>query len=90
MDGGVQQANQAMEALQQINGSVKRVVDMIQGIAAATRSQSQATETISVRVEQIAQMARDNSGHIDRTAQASHDLQKLSSHFQQVVSRFKV
>jgi len=87
---GVEQANQAMQALQQINGSVKRVVDMIQGIAAATRSQSQATDTITVRVEEISEMAKDNSKHIDQTTQSSHDLHKLSAHLQQLVSHFKV
>jgi methyl-accepting chemotaxis protein len=90
VEGGVEQANQAMEALQQINGSVKRVVEMIQGIAAATRSQSQATDTITIRVEKISEMAKDNSLHIDQTTQASHDLHKLSAHFQQLVSRFQV
>jgi methyl-accepting chemotaxis protein len=90
VEEGVVQAGQAMQALQQINGGVKRVVEMIQGIAAATRSQSQATEAITSRVEQIAQMARDNSTHIDRTTQASHDLHTLSAHFQKVVSRFRV
>jgi len=90
MEGGVDQANQAMQALQQINGSVKRVVEMIQGIAAATRSQSQATDTITIRVEKISEMAKDNSLHIDQTTQASHDLHKLSAHFQQLVSRFQV
>ncbi len=87
---GVDQANQALQALQQIDGSVKRVVEMIQGIAAATRSQSQATEEITTRVEQIARMASANSAHVDNTAQASHDLHKLAAHFQQVVSRFRV
>jgi len=90
VEGGVEQAKQAMQALQQINGSVKRVVEMIQGIAAATRSQSQATDTITVRVEEISEMAKDNSKHIDQTTQASHDLHKLSAHFQQLVSRFQV
>jgi methyl-accepting chemotaxis protein len=90
VEGGVEQANQAMQALQQINGSVKRVVEMIQGIAAATRSQSQATDTITIRVEKISEMAKDNSLHIDQTTQASHDLHKLSAHFQQLVSRFQV
>ena len=90
VEGGVEQANQAMLALQQINGSVKRVVEMIQGIAAATRSQSQATDSITLRVEQISEMAKDNSKHIDQATQASHDLHKLSAHFQQLVSRFQV
>ena len=90
VEGGVEQANQAMLALQQINGSVKRVVEMIQGIAAATRSQSQATDSITLRVEQISEMANDNSKHIDHATHASHDLHKLSAHFQQLVSRFQV
>ena len=90
VEGGVEQANQAMLALQQINGSVKRVVEMIQGIAAATRSQSQATDSITLRVEQISEMAKDNRKHIDQATHASHDLHKLSAHFQQLVSRFQV
>jgi methyl-accepting chemotaxis protein len=90
VEGGVEQANQAMQALQQINVSVKGVVEMIQGIAAATRSQSQATDTITVRVEKISEMAKDNSLHIDQTTHASHDLHKLSAHLQQLVSRFQV
>lgn len=90
VDGGVQQANQAMHALQQINDSVKAVVEIIQGIAAATRSQSQATDSLAVSVEQIAHMARDNSGTIDRTAQSSRDLKQLSGHFQKLVSRFQL
>jgi methyl-accepting chemotaxis protein len=90
VEGGVEQANQAMQALQQINVSVKRVVEMIQGIAAATRSQSQATDTITIRVEKISEMAKDNSLHIDRTTQASHDLHELSAYFQKLVSRFRM
>ena len=90
VEGGVEQANQAMQALQQINGSVKRVVEMIQGIAAATRSQSQATDTITIRVEKISEMAKDNSLHIDQTTHASHDLHTLSAYFQKLVSRFQV
>jgi methyl-accepting chemotaxis protein len=90
VEGGVTQANQAMQSLQQINASVRGVVEMIQGIAAATRSQSQASETITQRVEQMAQMARDNNRCIDETTQASHDLHTLSGHFQEVVSRFRV
>jgi len=90
VEGGVRHANQALEALQQIDASVKQVVEMIQGIAAATRSQSQATEAIATRVEQITQMAKENGAHIDHATQASHDLHTLSAHFQQVVSRFVV
>jgi methyl-accepting chemotaxis protein len=87
---GVELANQAVQSLQQINDSVSNVVDMIQQIAAATRSQSEASDVITTRVEHIAQMARDNGGSINQTTQASHGLQQLSLHLQQVISHFRM
>jgi methyl-accepting chemotaxis protein len=87
---GVALANQAGQSLQNINNSVKRVVEMIEQISESTRSQSEATNEITQRVEHIAGMARENTGSVDDTANASRDLQKLSGDLQQVVSRFKL
>ena len=87
---GVALANQAGQSLQNINSSVKRVVEMIEQISEATRSQSEATNEITKRVEHIAEMARENTSSVDETTHASRDLQKLSGHLQQVVSRFKL
>jgi methyl-accepting chemotaxis protein len=69
---------------------VKRVVEMIEQISEATRSQSEMTNEITKRVEHIAEMAQENTSSIDETTHASHDLQNLSGHLQQVVSRFKL
>ncbi|HUX91246.1 MAG TPA: methyl-accepting chemotaxis protein [Gallionellaceae bacterium] len=87
---GVALANQAGKSLQNINSSVKRVVDMIEQISESTRSQSETTNEITQRVEHIAEMAQENTVSVDATTHASHDLQELSSHLQQVVSRFKL
>lgn len=87
---GVALANQAGKSLQNINSSVKRVVDMIEQISESTRSQSETTNEITQRVEHIAEMAQENTVSVDETTHASHDLQELSSHLQQVVSRFKL
>jgi methyl-accepting chemotaxis protein len=87
---GVALANQAGEALQNINSSVKRVVEMIEQISESTRSQSETTNEITKRVEHIAEMAQENTSSVDETTHASRDLQKLSGHLQQVVSRFKL
>ena len=87
---GVQQASQAVDVLQKINNSVKHVVEMIQGIASATRAQSEATDEITVRVEDIARMARENSAFIEQTTDATRTLHKVSRQFQTVVSRFKL
>lgn len=87
---GVGLANQAGLSLQNINNSVKGVVKMIAQISEATRSQSETTNEITQRVDQIAGMAKENTTSIDETTHASRDLQKLSAHLQQVVSRFKL
>ncbi len=87
---GVQQASQAVDVLQKINSSVKHVVEMIQGIASATRAQSEATDEITVRVEDIARMARENSAFIEQTTDATRTLHDVSRQFQTVVSRFKL
>ena len=87
---GVDLANQAGQSLQNINSSVKLVVDMIKQISEATRSQSETTNEITKRVERIADMATENTASVDETTQASHDLQKLSLHLQQLVSHFKL
>ncbi len=89
VSSGVKQATQAVQVLQKINSSIKHVVEMIEGIASATRAQSEATNEITMRVEDIAQMARDNSGFIEQTTHATRNLHELSSRFQGVVSRFK-
>ena len=90
VNDGVGLANQAGLSLQNINNSIKGVVNMIAQISDATRSQSETTNEITKRVDQIADMAKENSTSIDDTTNASRDLQKLSGHLQQVVSRFKL
>lgn len=87
---GVALANQAGESLLEINSSVKRVVEMIQQIAASTRSQSEATNEITASVEHIADMARENADSVAMTTDASHDLEQLSGSLQQLISQFKL
>lgn len=87
---GVSMANQAGKSLQEINNSVKRVVEMVQQIATSTSSQSESSDAITHRVEHIAQMALENTASVDETTRSSHDLQKLSAHLQQLVSKFKL
>ena len=87
---GVALANQAGLSLQNINNSVKNVVEMIGQIADATRTQSDTTNEITQRVEHIAEMASANKISVDETTSASRDLQNLSTHLQQVVSKFKL
>jgi methyl-accepting chemotaxis protein len=41
-------------------------------------------------IDSIAGMARDNSGAVEKTAGAAHDLRRLADGLQNLVGRFKV
>lgn len=87
---GVDLANQAGKALQDISGSVEQVVQMIGQIANATRSQSAASDSLTTTVEEIARMAQENSRAIEGTATASQEMVNHSQALQKVISRFRL
>ena len=87
---GVAMAHQADEAIDQITASVKRVVEMIQQIAHATREESEITGTVATRIDHIAQMASESSETIGQTAQACHGIQTMTHALQDEVARFRL
>ena len=65
------------------------VKDTANGFVEIAKSEK-ATNEITKRVEDIAEMAKENTGSIDESTKATRDMQKLSEDLQQVVSRFKL
>ena len=87
---GVELANQAGKALQDITRSVEQVVEMIGQIANATRNQSSASDSLTATVEEIARMAQENSRAIEGAASASQEMVDHSQGLQKVISRFRL
>ena len=87
---GVAMAHQADEAINQITASVKRVVEMIQQIAHATREESEITGTVAARIDQIARMASESSATIGQTAEACRGIQAMTHALQDEVARFRL
>jgi methyl-accepting chemotaxis protein len=87
---GVAYANQAGEALQNINRSVANAVERIHEIAEATRSHTGQSEQITAQVEKIAQLAETNSAALQETNQSVHALLAQANSLEQVVGRFKL
>ena len=87
---GVAYANQAGDALQDINRSVAEAVSRIHEIASATRSQTAQSEQITAQMEQIAALAESNSASLQETNQSVHALLEQSGNLQQVVGRFRL
>ncbi len=76
--------------LQATNGSVAEVGHGLDTIASATEQQRRFSGDVESSIESIAEMARENSGTVEQTAGAAHDLKRLADGLASLVGRFKV
>jgi methyl-accepting chemotaxis protein len=76
--------------LQATNGSVAEVGHGLDAIASATDQQRRFSGDVESSIEAIAGMARENSGTVEQTAGAAHDLKRLAEGLGNLVGRFKV
>ncbi len=76
--------------LQATNGSVAEVGHGLDAIAEATDQQRRFSGDVESSIESIAGMARENSGTVEQTAGAAHDLKRLAEGLSTLVGRFKV
>ncbi|PKO34616.1 MAG: methyl-accepting chemotaxis protein [Betaproteobacteria bacterium HGW-Betaproteobacteria-7] len=72
------------------NGSVTEVDHGLDSIASATDQQRRFSGNVEASIEAIAGMARDNTGTVEQTAGAAHDLKRLADGLAAMVGRFKV
>lgn len=78
------------QVLEATNGSVTEVGHGLDAIATATEHQRRVSVDVESSIEAIAGMARDNSGTVQQTAGAAHDLKGLADGLASLVGRFKV
>jgi methyl-accepting chemotaxis protein len=76
--------------LEATNGSVTEVGLGLDTIASATDQQRRFSGDVERSIEAIAGMARENSGTVEQTAGAAHDLKRLAEGLAALVGRFKV
>jgi methyl-accepting chemotaxis protein len=78
------------DVLEATNGSVTEVGLGLDAIASATDQQRRFSSDVENSIEAIAGMARENSGTVEQTAGAAHDLKRLAEGLAALVGRFKV
>ncbi|AXS80558.1 methyl-accepting chemotaxis protein [Dechloromonas sp. HYN0024] len=78
------------DVLAATNGSVTAVGHGLDAIASATDQQRRFSGEVENSIESIAGMARENSGTVEQTASAAHDLKRLAESLATLVGRFKV
>lgn len=87
---GVEQANQASQSMGEIyNGLMTASKAFIQ-ISEALDTQKNATKNLSVRVDEVAHMAEENSTAASQGAQTAHHLEVLAGKMRDLVSKFAV
>ena len=90
VDEGVQLAQQAGAALEEIVGGAKEIAPMIQGIAAAAEEQSSAANEISSNVERINAVTNESADGVHQVAQAAGTLSQKAETLQTLVRRFEL
>ncbi|GAC1036199.1 methyl-accepting chemotaxis protein [Pseudomonas sp. No.117] len=89
VNGGVELANQAGEAVVSINTSSDSVVRVVNQISLALREQTAASQDVARTVERIAQMAQQNSEAIDETVQTAVSLDALANDLNRQIGQFR-
>jgi len=88
--GGVQLAQQAEGAINQIKDGAGQVIGVVNDISASLTQQSSASNDISAQVEKVAQMSEENSAAAGETANAASQLEQLANDMRATVSKFRI
>jgi len=89
VNGGVEQASQAGDAIVAIRQASGRVVDVVDQISLALREQTVASQDVARNVERIAQMSMQNSEAVADTSRTAQGLQQLAVSLEKQVASFR-
>ncbi|MCI1011470.1 methyl-accepting chemotaxis protein [Pseudomonas oryzihabitans] len=89
VNGGVDLANQAGEAVVSINTASDKVVRVVNQISLALREQTAASHDVARTVERLAQMAQQNSEAIGETVQTAVSLDALANDLNRQIGQFR-
>jgi len=90
VDGGVDLANQAGEAINQIRHGAEQVIQVVNGISEALAEQSVASNDLAGHVEKVAQVTESNSIAAGDSAKEARHLDALAGNMRNTVGRFKI
>ena len=87
---GSKLADEAGEALRQINGAVDRQAKMIEGIARAANERAQTSEMVASAMQRIAEIARQTNAATQDTTAAVSYLAELAEQLRASVATFRL
>lgn len=71
------------------NGS-RKAVSMVGEISSAMREQTQASHTIALQIENVAQMSEEGSAAANESARSANVLQELASKMKNIVAAYRL
>jgi len=89
VDSGRELASKAGESLKEIISGSRKVVDMVNQVAAASEEQSTTAEEISRNIEGITNVSQETASGIQQIAHAAEDLNRLTENLLNLITRFK-
>ncbi|AZN35048.1 methyl-accepting chemotaxis protein [Iodobacter ciconiae] len=90
VERGVQLSRHVADSLNSIHSGAESSLYSLQEMASAIREQSQASNSIALRVEDISQMVEETSTSIQHAAENASQVEQIANQLNQGVSHFKV
>ena len=87
---GVNLAEQAGEAINQIREESRQVTSTVGEMSTALNEQTAASNDIAMHIEKISQLTEKNSAAAETTADAADQLEHLADDMRTTISRFKI
>jgi methyl-accepting chemotaxis protein len=89
-EGGVALNAEVLRNLDEINGQIKKVSEVMAEIAAASEQQSQGIDQVNTAVEQMNQVTQQVAANAEESASAAEELSGQASELQSMVNRFQI
>ncbi|MEH6471660.1 MAG: methyl-accepting chemotaxis protein [Halopseudomonas sp.] len=89
-ESSIEEIGRSDERMQSVSGSVGRLYDLTNDIAAMAEQQSQVSADVNGSIEQISQEAELAAGSMQQNAQASNALGALAQSLKGILGQFKV
>jgi methyl-accepting chemotaxis protein len=87
---GVELVNKAGAALNEIVGSIKKVADIVSGIATASSEQATGIDQINTALSQMDEVTQQNSALVEENAASAKSLEQQASAMDERVRQFQV
>ena len=87
---GVEMAQHVAESLQRIHAGAEATLARLNEMAGATREQSEASNSIAGRVEDISQMVEETTASIHRATATAGEIELVAQRLNQMVGKFRL